>query len=134
MRLHGATWGECCFCSVYRARFGSATWPDHQTLWVECPTGSWQIDFVYRSVHWFWGYTCGQEVSVIRHPIGRGPSQGGWTVQDKIKIDCETANKIIDRATKDAQDPPDYNLYQDCHWYCRQLFGDAEEGYRESCP
>jgi RHS repeat-associated protein len=132
--LDGATWGACCFCTVYRARMAGYTWPDHQSLWLECPGASTRIDFWYETVHWFWGYTCGQDVVVTPGPPGSGPSGGGWTVQDQITIDCDTAQKIIDRAKKDSGDPPDYNGYQDCHWYCRNLFGEAEDGYRASCP
>ena len=124
-----AYWGECCCCTMYRARLAPFTWPKHQSLFLICPDRSVKVDFVYKEE--IWGITFGQKVDVYTK-FSNNPeaTPGDWIVQHKLRISCDTAAKIQAQAEADVKNPPDYNAYQDCHWYARKLFGMGVAGVR----
>jgi len=121
-----STYGHCCICTIYRARFKPYTWPDHQSTLVVCPGKSKRIDFLFNKQNAI-GITFGEEVVVLPFDPVDLPK---WTVQEEIKVDCETGQRIIDQANSDAKNPPDYNFIHDCHWYNREMIGIGKCGYR----
>jgi hypothetical protein len=78
------------------------------------------IDFAYDEVT-YWG-TWGQHVNVDE-AIGWNPETqpSQYIVQWKERISCHAAERVLEQAYMDKEDPPDYNLIQDCHWYARRL-------------
>ena len=106
-------------------------WTDHKLFIIECPNMTKRIDFAMGEMSDL-GITSGQGVSV--NPELKGPSvkPSDWNVAASLKIDCKTAQQILRCAEKDKKTPPDYNFFQDCHWYTRKLFSiGSDTGYHE---
>ncbi|MFH1417084.1 MAG: RHS repeat-associated core domain-containing protein [Planctomycetota bacterium] len=126
-----ASWGECCWCNIYRARVAGTSWPKHQSLFIVCPTWSKKIDFVYKRVSPTWGYTTGQEILIYPGSTNPENDPSMWSVQHVAKVSCRMADTVLWQAEKDQLNTPDYNIIHDCHWYAAKLFDMGVRGGEE---
>ena len=104
--------GECCWCKFYSCREGN--WRSHHFAWLVCEDdqSAYKVDFYYHHCNKATGWTCGQSVSIIRQPKVFAPSTG-----EALRFDCATGKKVLNLMRQDKQNPPDYNIIQDCRWY-----------------
>lgn len=56
-----------------------------------------------------------------------------YRLNEAIKTDCRTAQAIIDKAKRDAKNPPDYNFINDCRRYSAALGSMAKGDYAYIC-
>jgi len=127
--LDKATWGRCCWCRVYHVRTPNAIL-GHSYFWVECDDGkAMSGTFCYEDM--VCGVTIGQYVKCRQ--VGRQFALGEIEDQKRkgnivrmSQIDCECFKKVFEACKQDENEPPDYNVIQDCAWWVEKMMNYAK--------